>query len=250
MEKFTFKKLYKELIKYFGKDNVEFKDLYGIKKICFGKKIHPEDTLNNERVFYITNDGGYYFGKHSRYGNYCDVDINKYDNFTYLANKILKDIDIYIKHNEKYNVEKTKMVRASDNDLEELAICLMALKFENKLDEFYNIIKYYYFDEYGTGISGFSFVVYPNDENVEERIKTGFRNKLSSIYKNYESAHHEDFIKKFGIDMVELSEAIRILMYEEHRDERYNKKLYFNLLPIEKIGDKISEFLKKEQQYV
>ena len=159
----------------------------------------------------------------------------------------MKDIDIYIKHNEEYNVEKTKMERASDNDLEELAICLMALKFENKLDEFYNIIKYYYFDEYSTGVSGFSFIAYPDDEDLEEKIETNFRSKLNSIYRNYESTHHEDFIEKFGIDIVELSEAIRILMYEEHRDEKYFRKLYFNLLPIEKIGDKISEFLKKEQ---
>ena len=246
MEKFTFKKLYKELVKYFGKDNVEFTDSYGVKNICFGKKIHPENPLDNDRVFCINNDGGYYFSKHSRYGNHSCRDTNQYGNFTYLANTILKNIDEYIKHNEKYNVEKIEMTRSSDNDLEELVNCLMILKFENKLDEFYNIIKYYYFDRYNTGVSGFSFSVYYNDESAEENIQINFRNKLNSIYKNYELSNRKSFIKEFGIDILELSEAIRTLMYEEHRDGRYKKNLYFNLLPIEKIGDKISEFLKEE----
>ena len=69
MEKYSFKKLYKELVKHFGPDNVEFTDVNGIKTIYFGKKIYPEKETSKERVFIINNDCGYNVDCYRRYGN-------------------------------------------------------------------------------------------------------------------------------------------------------------------------------------
>ena len=129
------------------------------------------------------------------------------------------------------------MERTTDNDEEELINCLIALKFENKFEEFYDIIKYYYFDKYDIGLSGFRISY---NEDKEEELKSDFKKKLGLIYRNYELDNKKDFIKEFGIDIIELSDAIRKIMYDEHTDKKFEHYKFFILRSAERIGEIIA----------
>ena len=237
MEKYSFKKLYKELVKHFGPDNVEFTDVNGIKTIYFGKKIHPEKETSKERVFIINNDCGYNFYSYRRYGNQIYKDYDRKENFSWLAASIIENINVYKEKNDNFITEPIKMERTTDNDEEELINCLITLKFENKFEEFYDVIKYYYFDEYDIGLSGFRISC---DQDNEEEQSSAFKRKINLIYKNYELDNKKDFIKEFGIGIVELSDAVRKIMYDEHTDKKLKHCKFFVLRSVERIGEIIT----------
>ena len=237
MEKYSFKKLYKELVKHFGSDNVEFTDVNGAKTIYFGKKIYPEKETSKERVFIINNDCGYNFYSYRRYGNQIHRDYDRKENFSWLAASIIENINVYKEKNDNFITEQIKMERTTDNDEEELINCLIALKFENKFEEFYDIIKYYYFDKYDIGLSGFR-ISYNKDN--EEELNSDFKKKMGLVYRNYELDNKKDFIKEFGIDIVELSDAICKIMYDEHTDKKFEHYKFFVLRSAERIGEIIA----------
>ena len=237
MEKYSFKKLYKELVKHFGSDNVEFTDVNGVKTIYFGKKIYPEKETSKERVFIINNDYGYNLYSYRRYGNQIHKDYDRKENFSWLAASIIENINVYKEKNDNFITEPIKMERTTDNDEEELISHLIALKFENKFEEFYDIIKYYYFDKYDIGLSGFCISC---DQDNEEEQSSAFKRKINLIYKNYELDNKKDFIKEFGIDIVELSDAVRKIMYDEHTDKKLKHCKFFVLRSAERIGEIIT----------
>ena len=56
----------------------------------------------------------------------------------------------------------------------------------------------------------------------------------------YELDNKKDFIKEFGIDIIELSDAIRKIMYDEHTDKKFEHYKFFILRSAERIGEIIA----------
>lgn len=236
--RYTFKKLNEFLSLHF-KDQVEFKNEYGIKTLSFGKIIEREDR-ESIRVFMIDNECGYILRETQKIGNYINSNSASFKTFKELSEYVINNINDLKKRSEEAGSIKDKMELIDDDKMKHLRNTLVILKLEGKFDDFYKNLSSPYMDYNCSGRSCFKFIRHPN--NTEEYVINRFVYKMKYIQRTYASLRRRSFVNEYNIDLAKLAKEVMELLYERHEINLGGTvNVYFTLRFEEDICKKLEE---------